>query len=734
MPLELFHSAGKTKPDCFIRDISNGKIFSSCFPTRMSQRTEQDKGVRFVSLALPPALDALRTSEKQQPQDTLEELKKRLEDQNLVLARLHAQLRDEIQARKQIEIALHESEERFMLFMNHSPLITFIKDENGNYVYGNKRWQMTFGKDWTERKSCTDYDLYPREIAGHIRREDLEILSTGKNLETIRTYTGNGKQTNSWLTVRFPYFDPRGRPFVGGVALDITERKWAAAKLKAHAIQQAAIARFGQQALTGASPQCLMDEAAMLVSTTLDVEFCAIMELDARERSLRARSIGPIRKLRVGFPPLEAGNRSQAAYVLRKRKPVLIRNLPKETRFEPSPFLLKQNLLSGMEVIIPKGKGVWGILSTYSRRKRHFSKGEMHFVQAVANTLAAAIERKEAEWALRHSEATLTDFFDNAPVGLHWLGPDGRILRANKAELEMLGYKGDEYVGHHISQFHVEKELIKDVLAKLPTNRIQNYEARIICKNGTIKNVVIDLNVFWEEGRFIHARCFSRDVTEQRQREKQVLEISEREQHRIGQDLHDELCQYLAAIKFKSGLLQRKLAQARYAHAREAGVIETMLNRSIHQAHSLARGLCPVQVEVGGLVSALKELATHMTTIYGCNCHCKAGKISFIRDATVAIHLYRIAQEATTNAIKHGKAARVDIGILERGAELILSVEDNGLGFSKQVPNKNGMGLHLMSYRARIIGATIDIRAKPGGGTVLTCTLPYRPASQRNAK
>ncbi|EEF63149.1 PAS domain S-box protein [Pedosphaera parvula] len=661
------------------------------------------------------------------------DLRNRLAEQESTLARIRAQLREETQARKQTEIALHESEERFMLFMNHSPLMTFIKDDRGNYVYGNKRWQSVFGRELSATRVCTDFDLYSRKNAGRICKEDREILATGKNSEIIRSRPAGKNQLNSWLTVKFPYFDPRGRPFIGGVALDITDRKRGAAELKSHATQQATIAKFGQQALSGASPQCLMDEAAALVSTILRADFCAVSELQSERKKLCVRSIKPTQRGEIQSTfSTDAG--SQMIYLLRKRRPIFIEDLAAERRFQPSPFLLQHKLVSGMEVIISRSKDAWGVLSVFTRKKRIFSKGEMHFVQAMANTLAAAMERKDAEWALRQSEATLKDFFDNAPVGLHLLGPDGSILRTNKAELLMLGYSADEYVGHHVSHFHVDKQVINEVLDKLPTNRIQNYEARVRCKDGSIKNVVIDLNVLWDEGRFIHARCFSRDITGQRQRERQILEISEREQQRIGQDLHDELCQYLAAIKFKCGLLQRRLARSKLAQAREAGLIETMLNRSIDQAHSLARGLSPVQVEAGGLVSALKELAAHQSNIYDCDCYCRMGKISAVKDATIAIHIYRIAQEATINAIKHGKAGRVAIRLMERNAQLILSVEDDGIGFVPDNNRKTGMGLHLMNYRARTIGATIAIKPGREGGTILTCTLPHPPSTKRSAK
>jgi PAS domain S-box-containing protein len=126
-------------------------------------------------------------------------------------------------------------------------------------------------------------------------------------------------------------------------------------------------------------------------------------------------------------------------------------------------------------------------------------------------------ERKRAEQQLRRSEQELADFFDNATLGLHWVGPDGIILRANRAELNLLGYSPDEYVGHHISQFHIGKDVIEDILRRLQAGeQLQEYEARMRCKNGSIRHVLINSSVLWEDGRFIHTRCFTRDITDRK--------------------------------------------------------------------------------------------------------------------------------------------------------------------------------------------------------------------------
>ncbi|HEY6229979.1 MAG TPA: PAS domain S-box protein [Pyrinomonadaceae bacterium] len=132
-------------------------------------------------------------------------------------------------------------------------------------------------------------------------------------------------------------------------------------------------------------------------------------------------------------------------------------------------------------------------------------------------------ERKHANEALQRSEAELTDFFENAAIGLHWVGPDGTVLRVNQAELDMLGYTRDEYVGHHIAEFHADQNVIDDILRLLQEGKLlQNYPARLLCKDGGIKHVRISSSVYREAGKFIHTRCFTRDTTERRRTESRL--------------------------------------------------------------------------------------------------------------------------------------------------------------------------------------------------------------------
>ncbi|MCC5664345.1 EAL domain-containing protein [Nostoc sp. CHAB 5784] len=135
------------------------------------------------------------------------------------------------------------------------------------------------------------------------------------------------------------------------------------------------------------------------------------------------------------------------------------------------------------------------------------------------------VQHQQMEIQLRRREQELSDFLENAAIGLHWVGADGMILWANQAELNLLGYSREEYIGHHITNFFADQDVIDDILQRLIAKEtLNNYEARLLCKDGSIKYVLIDSNVFWENDQFIYSRCFVRDITAR----KQVEEVSQK--------------------------------------------------------------------------------------------------------------------------------------------------------------------------------------------------------------
>jgi signal transduction histidine kinase len=207
------------------------------------------------------------------------------------------------------------------------------------------------------------------------------------------------------------------------------------------------------------------------------------------------------------------------------------------------------------------------------------------------------------------------------------------------------------------------------------------------------------------------------------QLEKEIIEISEREQERIGRDLHDGVCQYLVAIGFTASMLRQELEKTSQSHASRVGEVANHLRDAAARVRQLARGLSPVDQDEGGLESALEELASSTSKLTGISCSFVCpGPVPSL-DSTPAVHVFRIAQEAVSNALKHGHAKSVVIALDNGDGACSLRVSDDGVGFIPSVTERKGMGLSIMRYRARMIGGDLEIQPNSPTGTVVACTI-----------
>jgi signal transduction histidine kinase len=214
------------------------------------------------------------------------------------------------------------------------------------------------------------------------------------------------------------------------------------------------------------------------------------------------------------------------------------------------------------------------------------------------------------------------------------------------------------------------------------------------------------------------------DLTEREQLEKEILQVAQHEQERIGQDLHDGLCQFLSGIKFKATLLEQKLQGKAAGEARDAAAIERLLNDAIQQARNIARGLHPVGLEARGLRWALQALAASIADVFKVTCTCRFRQPVLVQDQSVAMHLYRIAQEAIHNALRHGHASNIVVRLSCNRHHFTLSIQNDGARLPARCKNGSGIGLPLMQYRARAIRGTLVVGPAPDGGTIVTCLVP----------
>jgi signal transduction histidine kinase/FixJ family two-component response regulator len=216
-------------------------------------------------------------------------------------------------------------------------------------------------------------------------------------------------------------------------------------------------------------------------------------------------------------------------------------------------------------------------------------------------------------------------------------------------------------------------------------------------------------------------------IFERKRLEHELLEITEKERRRIGLDLHDDLGQKLSGIALMTKGLELKLAKQNVTGADEAGKIHSLIQQAMTHASDLARDMATLDLKDNDLAAALAQLADHTTELFGINCRFKSEGMIPALEPHAATQLYKITQEAVTNAIKHGKAKKVSINLSNGSDHLLLSVQNDGLPFPDLKSKATGMGLRIMNYRASLLGAALEVKGLGTRGTLLTCSIPLEP-------
>lgn len=338
--------------------------------------------------------------------------------------------------------------------------------------------------------------------------------------------------------------------------------------------------------------------------------------------------------------------------------------------------------------------------------------------------------QRRMEDALFDTEAKANAILNATVSAIITIDERGMIESFNLAAERIFGYKATEVIGANIrilmpEPYRREHELYMQNYQSTGVKKIIGIGREVVGKRKDGSTFPMDLAV--SEVILKDRRIFSgivRDLTKQRQLELEILRISEQERRNIGQDLHDGLGQMLTGLSLMADHLGRKLQQSGNELAPEAEKIVSYLEEADTFARSLARGLVPIQLEHNGLAAALERFCSQAEHIFRIKCNFEVyGEYMNYTDS-YAIHLYRIVQEAISNAVRHGKASAIQVELAIGRDQLRLRIHDNGIGFPEKLKPTRGLGVQLMGYRARIMGGTLDIKSGPTGGTVITCTQP----------
>jgi len=371
-----------------------------------------------------------------------------------------------------------------------------------------------------------------------------------------------------------------------------------------------------------------------------------------------------------------------------------------------------------------------GTIQLADPRPNRFPPETIRFVESVAPLLGEAIQRSETQESLRQSEARFRSLFERHNAVMLLIDPEsGAVVDANPAAAAFYGWSQRQLRQMNINQLNM---LRPDIIATCRQQVMRERRNFFIfphrLASGETRVVEVHSSPVEVEGRQL---LFSiiHDVTERRLLEQQVLDISERERQRLGRDLHDSLGGKLTGAALMGKALAQRLGALSLAESALAEEVVQCVNECIGQTRSIARGLCPVELSVAGLESALEELAAETRRHSGVACHFAARKGAQVKNHLAASHLFRIAQEAVANALRHGQPREISIRLSTTRGQAVLEIANDGLPFSLEGASNGGMGLRTMKYRCDLIGAQLTIQPGKLGGAVVTCVLPERAAS-----
>jgi PAS domain S-box-containing protein len=386
-------------------------------------------------------------------------------------------------------------------------------------------------------------------------------------------------------------------------------------------------------------------------------------------------------------------------------------------------FLSGKPLRSAYRVIARDGRVIWFHCDARMMRRED---GRPWFIHGVAIDIS---HLKQVEEQLQEERNFVSTILDTVGALVVVLDSEGRILRFNPACEITTGYSLDEVQGKYIWELFLpaqEVDRFRTIFETLRTDLLpQDYQSSWITRHGDQRLIAWTSTLLpgnSETSNYIIATGI--DITERKHLEKALLEISAREQRRIGQDLHDGLGQHLTGIAFMAKVHEAKLTEKNNPEADDAAKIVKLVNEAIHKTRELSRGLLPVVAESQGLMSALQMWAAEVEDIFGVSCRFLCESPVLVHDDAMATHLYHIAQEAVNNAIKHGDPRRIAIELTSANGSGTLMIRDDGKGFAEAPASSSGMGLHIMNYRAGMIGGILEVQPNPNRGTIVTCIFP----------
>ena len=628
----------------------------------------------------------------------------------------------DITARKETEAALKKSEARFAAATTASRSYVWQVDPDGVYTFISPVVEDVLGYRPEEIIGKLHfYDILPEEDREETKRFGLALMARHESINGFENRNVAKDGRTVWVvSSASPIFAPDGtHQGYQGIDIDITERKRAEEALQRSESQYRLLYENMRDAFVFANMEGQLVECNPAFEALLGYRRDEIVRLHFRD-------ITPAKWRAVDAQAVKRVLRDGTARVTEKEY------IRKDGTIVPVE-------MTGTLIRDPSGRpaGIAAIIRDISERKRAerelqqaHDELEQRVVERTAELESSRAALAQSEEQFRQMAESIEDMFWLYEVQTRrmlyvspvfeaiWGVPLRKLKITPRAWLATI-HPDDR---QRVREFFTEREGIRV---------FPQMEYRVLRPDGSIRWVS---SRSWEirnaKGKVYRIAGVVRDITSQRRMEAEILNAAEEERLRIGRDLHDSLGQALTGIGYLTAAVHADLARKAQPEAAEVEKLARLVGKTAEQAHDLSRGLLLTDLKRGGLVTALQELAHHTQALYPLVCRYTGPAETPLIDANAASNLYRIAQEAITNAVKHSRAKTLTIHLDHTAEGLLLAVKDTGRGLAGKKSHTGGLGLDIMRYRAGLIGATLWIDSARNGGTTVNCLLPV-PATKR---
>ena len=663
----------------------------------------------------------------------------------------------DITRQKQAERRL--AEQARLLDLSNDAII--VRDHQDRIVYWNRGAEEMYGfsakealgritHEFLQTEHAENYKSIQKNLGRHSRWSG-ELIHTRKDGTTIVVFS-------RWSVDR----DARGRQSsILETNTDITERKRAEQ-------QQLALYQFAQVQNIATNIAEIYDVSLEAILSALGCHRASILLFDKENvmRFVAWRGLSErYRKAVEGHSPWKPDAKSP--------KPVCIADA--DIADIPKPLqstIRSEDIRAAAFIPLVSSQKLIGKLVAYYNAPHQFTNDELKLATTIARQIAQAIQHYRDQEALRESEARLRATVEQATAGVARCDTNGRIVFANRTLCKMLGYTESELIGKSVAEVTFGGDLEKTMRLFQRMIRLGKpfeLEKRYIRKDGSVMwadvsasavrepkgkarstvAVIVDISARKKveqalqkskealeqlvDQRTKALRTANAELKSEIERRKglegEILSVSDREQQRLGQELHDGLCQHLTAVAFMTRSIALRLKDHRVIDAADIEKVAELINKAAVDTRSLSRALHRVDVDAAGLIVALQDLVDR--EIWKTPCRLEIKPSFQINDDAAAGHLYRIAREAVINANKHAQARQIVVKLERVRKELVLRVIDDGVGFPKEIKPQQGLGFHIMNYRAQLIGGRLEIDSPRTGGTCVSCYLPIHAPPPR---